>query len=131
MPSQSNGPPAPGRCLLFAYGQLQPGLRPPRTVHRAWPDRVRGELFDLGTYPAAVSVGMTESWIWGYVLEINESELLAELDRYEEVHTGLYRRVQTTTEAGFMVWIYEYARPIPPDARGPIERWPSSAVCRG
>ena len=113
----------PGRCLLFAYGQLQPGYRPPRTVHRAWQDRVRGELFDLGAYPAAVKVGMTESWICGCVMEIDESELRAELDVYEEVGRGLYRRVRTTTEAGFTVWIYEYAPPIPPHARGPIERW--------
>ena len=88
MPSQSCGPLAPGRCLLFAYGQLQPGLRPPRTLHRAWPDRVRGELFDLGEYPAAVRVGTSEHWICGYVMEIDQSELRAELDRYEEVERG-------------------------------------------
>ena len=112
-----------GRCLLFVYGQLQPGCRPPRSSSLAWPDRVRGELFDLGQYPAAVKVGASEHWLGGYVLEIDHAELVTDLDAYEEVGEGRYRRVRTVTAAGFEVWIYEYARPIPPHARGPIERW--------
>ena len=116
--------PDPNSCLLFAYGQLQPGIRPPRTMRRAWPDRVRGELFDLGRYPAAVRIGATAGSFCGHVIEIDASEL-AELDAFEGVDEGLYLRVTTTTEAGCPVWIYEYARPLPAVARGPIERWPS------
>ena len=115
---------APGRCLLFAYGQLQPGQRAPRSLTRSWPDRVLGQLFDLGRYPAAVRVGAAESWFCGHVLEIAEIELVRELDEFEGVHQGLYRRIRTATESGFEAWIYEYTWPLPPTARGPIERWP-------
>ncbi len=113
-----------GRCLLFAYGQLQPRHRPPKTTSQAWPDRVRGLLFDLGRFPAAVNVDRANTWIHGYVIEIQENELTQELDEFEELAKGLYRRIRTTTEAGFDAWIYEYARPLPPQAIGPIDRWP-------
>jgi gamma-glutamylcyclotransferase (GGCT)/AIG2-like uncharacterized protein YtfP len=116
----------PGRCLLFVYGQLQPGLKQPRSTSRAWPDRVRGLLYDLGAFPAAVKIDAGEQWLRGFVLEIAEVELVGELDSYEEVDKGLYRRTRTTTEAGFEVWVYEYARPLPPAAVGPIERWPAN-----
>jgi gamma-glutamylcyclotransferase (GGCT)/AIG2-like uncharacterized protein YtfP len=87
---------------------------------------VRGQLLDLGCYPAAVSVGSVESWFCGYVLEIDESELIQQLDPFEQVAEGLYRRTRTKTERGFDVWIYEYARPLPPDAKGPLEQWPKA-----
>ena len=115
----------PGRCLLFVYGQLQPGLKPPLSMSRAWPDRVRGMLYDLGPFPAAVKIDATGQWLRGFVLEIAENELVGDLDTYEEVDKGLYRRIRTVTEAGFEVWIYEYARPQPPTAVGPIEHWPT------
>ena len=118
----------PGRGFLFAYGQLQPGPKQPRSISRAWPDRVRGLLYDLGPFPAAVKVGASENWFQGYVLEIDESELVGDLDAYEEVDKGHYRRIRTVTEAGFEVWIYEYARSIPATAVGPIECWPMQPV---
>ena len=116
----------PGRCLLFAYGKLQPGQNQPRSMSRAWPDRLRGLLYDLGPFPAAVKIDASEQWLYGFVLEIAESELVGDLDAYEEVDKGLYRRIRTVTEAGFEVWVYEYARPLPPTAVGPIECWTST-----
>jgi len=115
-----------GRCLLFAYGKLQPGQKQPRSMSRAWPDSVRGLLYDLGPFPAAVKIDATEQWLRGYVLEIAENELVGDLDSYEEVDKGQYRRIRTVTEAGFDVWIYEYARPLPPGAAGPIDGWPTT-----
>lgn len=112
-----------GHCLLFTYGQLQLGLNEPSSVSRAWPDRVRGLLYDLGSYPAAIQIGLVERWFHGFVLEIAESELLEELDQFEDVEKGLYRRVRAYTESGFEVWVYAYARPLPPGAFGPIDRW--------
>ncbi len=113
------------RCLLFVYGQLQPGLRPPRTASHARPDRIRGRLFDIGPYPAAVEVGSAPNWFCGYVIEVDEREMLGELDAYEGVAERLYRRIRTVTETGAEAWVYEYARPVPSDAVA-IDRWPRS-----
>lgn len=115
---------ADGNCLLFAYGQLQPGRRAPRTLLRAWADQVNGLLFDLGSYPAAVKIAEADRFFAGFVLELEYHELVNELDPFEELDKGLYRRIRTVTRGGFDVWIYEYARPIPTTAIGPIDRWP-------
>jgi len=114
----------PGRCLLFVYGQLQPGRHTPRTTGRYRRDRVRGELFDLGAYAAARKVGNCDTWFSGYVLEIDEHELVTDLDPFEGVAEGEYRRVRTATESELEVWAYDYARPIPKHAIGPIAQWP-------
>jgi gamma-glutamylcyclotransferase (GGCT)/AIG2-like uncharacterized protein YtfP len=118
--------PADARCLLFVYGQLQPGHRPPRTASHARPDRVRGLLYDLGPYPAAVCVGSSDRWFGGHVLEIDEREL-EQLDAYEGVAEQLYRRTRTATESGLQVWVYEYARPLPSDAVA-VDVWPRARV---
>lgn len=111
--------------MLFVYGQLQPGHRPPRSTIRHWPDQVAGELYDLGPYPAAVKVGEPGAWIDGHVVEIHVHELPA-LDAFEEVDAGLYARKRVTTRAGHEAWIYEFQRQLPFAARR-VERWPSSA----
>jgi gamma-glutamylcyclotransferase (GGCT)/AIG2-like uncharacterized protein YtfP len=85
---------------------------------------MRGLLYDLGPYPAAVQIGCTDQWFQGYTLEIKMSELIAELDPFEQLDQGVYRRIRAVTEAGFEVWIYEYARPLGLGAIGPIHRWP-------
>src|SRR5262245_26579533 len=95
---------ADDHCLLFAYGQLQPGQNAPQTLRRAWPDQVRALLYDLGAYPAALQVGTADRWFHGYVLEIATSELVDRLDPFEKISQGLYRRIRTTTRAGFDVW---------------------------
>lgn len=121
---------ADDHCLLFAYGQLQPHLRAPQTLMRAWPDQVRGLLYDLGPYPAAVRVAAADRCFHGYVLEITLAELTDRLDPYEEVDNGVYRRIRIVTEAGFAAWLYEYTRPLPKNAVGPIDRWPQSPKTR-
>lgn len=118
--------PTEGRCLLFAYGLLQPGHRPPKTLGRCWPDEMRGLLYDLGRHPAAIEIGLGERWFGGHVLEIDYSELASELDPFEEVEAGVYRRIRATTRGGRQVWVYEYARPLPQAARGPLQRWPDT-----
>jgi gamma-glutamylcyclotransferase (GGCT)/AIG2-like uncharacterized protein YtfP len=112
----------PGRCWLFVYGHLKPGYRPPRTMTEAWPDRVRGLLYELPEYPVGLALGKGDSWIRGFTLNIAEEEL-AELDRYEGLDQDVYRRVLVETELGFTAWAYEYARRLPAEARGPLEVW--------
>ncbi|MAT15350.1 MAG: gamma-glutamylcyclotransferase [Planctomyces sp.] len=111
------------RSQLFVYGQLQPGIRFPRGAELIGPDRVHGELYDLGKYPAAVTVGRTTSSFAGYLISI-PTTLLVELDEYECVEDGLYRRIEVETASGATAWIYEYLPTLPPHAIGPIESWP-------
>ena len=108
-------------CLLFTYGMLQPGCRPPKSLRASWPDAVPGELYDLGLYPGAVNVGDSPDWIEGHVLEIDEAQL-PEIDEFEAVDKGEYRRKRVTTRGGREVWVYEYLRSIC-DAYARVERW--------
>lgn len=117
--------PAPPREpeLLFAYGTLSPGFE---AAGARWePDAVRGRLFDLGPYPVLVDLDdPTAGWVIGHVRPVSRRELEERLDPYEDaVAGGEFRRVTTSTRLGRAVWIYVYARPLPPTARGPLARW--------
>ena len=59
---------------------------------------------------------------------IDTGELFRRLDAYEGVEEGLYRRVAVTTQGGREAWVYVYARPLPPTARGPLARWDGPRV---
>ncbi|MCA9038929.1 MAG: gamma-glutamylcyclotransferase [Planctomycetaceae bacterium] len=109
--------------FLFVYGQLQPGHRFPIEAEVIRPDRVRGLLYDLGEYPGAVEIGKADNWFSGFLATL-PTEDLDELDRFECVEDGLYRRIQTETESGVTAWIYEYLQTLPEDAFGPIDAWP-------
>jgi gamma-glutamylcyclotransferase (GGCT)/AIG2-like uncharacterized protein YtfP len=110
--------------LLFAYGTLMP-TDAETAVREGWSeDAVRGRLFDLGPYPALVDLDdPSAGWVDGFVREIDLAELEGPLDEYEQVESGLYRRALATTRKERRVWVYEYARPLPPQARGPLSRW--------
>jgi gamma-glutamylcyclotransferase (GGCT)/AIG2-like uncharacterized protein YtfP len=109
------------KCLLFAYGTLQPGFSPPKSVSAAWPDRVKGELYDLGEYPVAVKIEDGTEWIEGHTLELDADELPT-LDEYEDVEGGEFARRLTETEAGHVVWVYEYVREVPEGLEA-MRRW--------
>jgi gamma-glutamylcyclotransferase (GGCT)/AIG2-like uncharacterized protein YtfP len=110
--------------LLFAYGTLAPD-GPEAAAARGWvADEVRGRLFDLGPYPALVDHDDREAgWVEGFVRAVDPIELTRDLDPYEGVDEGLYRRLAVTTRRARLVWVYVYARPIPGEARGPLTRW--------
>lgn len=110
--------------LLFAYGTLAPS-EPVDAAERGWTaDAVRGRLFDLGPYPALVDLDDPRAeWVEGYVRRVDSTELTCVLDPYEGVDDGLYRRVAAVTRDGRPVWVYVYARPLPPQARGPFLHW--------
>jgi gamma-glutamylcyclotransferase (GGCT)/AIG2-like uncharacterized protein YtfP len=114
---------------LFAYGTLAPD-GPEAADRGGWvPDMVRGALYDLGPFPALVGCGRPDAgWVAGFVREVDSALLAGRLDAYEGVSEGLYRRVETTTRAGRRAWVYEYARPLPPEARGPFNRWDGPRV---
>lgn len=110
--------------LLFAYGTLGPGRGDPAGSGRWESDMVRGRLYDLGPYPALVGADDPGAgWVHGHVRAVEPDEFAGGLDDYEGVAEGLYRRARATTRAGRPVWVYLYARPLPPHARGPLDRW--------
>jgi gamma-glutamylcyclotransferase (GGCT)/AIG2-like uncharacterized protein YtfP len=110
---------------LFVYGSLRSGFRSPayeyisRYFHLVGNAKVKGKLFDLGSYPGAVP-STDESFILGELYEINDQSqftwAIAQLDDYEGVDPSegeekLYRRElvdafvnNETTQA----WIYWY-----------------------
>ncbi len=112
------------KCLLFAYGILKPGFSPPKSISDSWEDRVAGDLYDLGSYPGACRIGESENWIHGVTLEIDEDEL-PELDDFEDVDSGEYRRILVETEQGFFAYIYEFLG-TPPDDKVCLNTWPLS-----
>ena len=123
--------------LLFAYGTLMPADREAADRDGWRPDAVRGRLFDLGPYPALADLDdPAAGWVEGFVRPVDRGELENRLDPWEELDQGLYRREETTTRASRRAWVYVYNRPLPPGARGPMDRWegrrraPASVVSR-
>ncbi|MGC1717793.1 MAG: gamma-glutamylcyclotransferase family protein [Isosphaeraceae bacterium] len=117
--------------LFFAYGTLAPDTSDVASLEGWMADAVRGRLYDLGAYPALVDHDDQDAdWVEGYVRPVSLDQLTGSLDSYEGVGEGLYRRVQATTRAGRQVWVYVYARPVPPSAIGPLPRWNSTKRVR-
>jgi len=98
-------------------------------VREGWaPDAVRGRLYDLGPYPALIDLDdPAAGWVEGYVRSVEPAELESH-DVWEDVEAGVYRRAVTTTRNNNRVWIYVYARPLPPQAHGPLSRWRAPAL---
>lgn len=133
MNDQTNG-------QLFVYGTLRSGFQNPayayisRYFTLAGPAKVKGRLYDLGEYPAAIPVE-EDYFIIGELYKINHPDelpwALAQLDDYEGVNaeegkTPLYTRKETviySNDTTTVAWVYWYAGPItnePPIASGDI-----------
>lgn len=110
---------------LFVYGSLRSGFHSPayeyisRYFDLAGEARVKGKLFDMGAYPAAVPTN-EDAFILGelYIIK-NEPEFswaIGQLDDYEGVNveqgeTQLYRRELAevfVNDKIFTAWIYWY-----------------------
>jgi len=61
---------------------------------------------NLGQFPALVTME-TNLQVEGDVVEVSDA-ILDQLDRYEGVDQGMYRRVTTTTKAGHDVMVYMF-----------------------
>ena len=110
---------------LFVYGSLRSGFRSPayeyvsRYFDLVGEGKVKGLLYDLGTYPAA-KPSNENKFIVGELYRIrNENEFawaMGQLDDYEGVHvdfdeTQLYRRNVTEVYIDNKItnaWIYWY-----------------------
>ena len=114
---------------LFVYGSLRSGFRNPayhyltRYFHLAGDAVVKGKLYDLGEYPAAVSTD-EEKFISGELYVINDpiefSWAIAQLDDYEglnveEGEQPLYKREAVKAYIngqGSNAWIYWYNKDV-------------------
>ena len=110
---------------LFVYGSLRSGFRSPayeyisRYFDLVGEAKVKGNLYDLGDYPAAKPTEENK-FIIGELYKIrSENEFawaIGQLDDYEGVHVGfdetqLYRRDITEVHVGDTItkaWIYWY-----------------------
>lgn len=104
--------------MLFAYGKLKPAYAPPATM-RGWiHDSVKGDLYALPRDAAAINVGKSKNWMLGYTMMLDEREL-EQIDKEEMPE---YHRVKTISYAGFEVWVYEYGKQLPKDAKQ-VRNW--------
>jgi gamma-glutamylcyclotransferase (GGCT)/AIG2-like uncharacterized protein YtfP len=112
--------------LVFFYGTLMAGFD--RRRRTGIDDKltcigrgsIRGSLFDLGLYPAAVPA--PEGHVWGEVYEMSEpAAVLAALDgiegcRHDDPDRSLYRRLQVDVTlpggSGAQAWVYFYNAPL-------------------
>ena len=112
-------------CQLFVYGSLRSGFRNPaykyltRYFHLAGDAVVKGILYDMGEFPAAIAAD-EEKFISGELYIINNpaefSWAIAQLDDYEglNVEVGeipLYKRESVKAYInghGSDAWIYWY-----------------------
>jgi gamma-glutamylcyclotransferase (GGCT)/AIG2-like uncharacterized protein YtfP len=115
---------------LFVYGTLSPRKAPPeirpqvRRLRRVGKGSIKGKVFDLGSYPAAI-LSRSGTQIKGEVFELpDDPELLKKLDEYEEFNQArpgqsLFRRqlvsVKMASRNGkkMRAWVYVYNREIP------------------
>lgn len=117
----------PGNYQLFVYGSLLSGFKSPayeyisRYFDLVSEGKVKGLLFDMGEYPAAVPAEFHDSFIEGELYKVRHEQefswAIAQLDDYEGVlvepnQPALYRRelVQVSTPAGTATaWIYWFS----------------------
>lgn len=110
---------------LFVYGSLRKGFQHPAYQYiskyftLAGPAKVKGLLYDLGDYPAALPV-FTDDFIIGELYTLKNADefswAIAQLDDYEGVDAELgelplYRRDQVTVfynNLTITAWIYWY-----------------------
>jgi len=114
---------------LFVYGSLRRGFQShayeyiSRYFNLVGEARVKGRLYDLGNYPAAIPAN-DESFIVGELYKIkNENEFswaIGQLDDYEGIdpefdEIQLYRRELTDAiynDQSIRAWIYWYTRDV-------------------
>jgi gamma-glutamylcyclotransferase (GGCT)/AIG2-like uncharacterized protein YtfP len=114
---------------LFVYGSLRSGFRSPAYEYISnyfdlvGEAKVKGKLFDMGDYPAAIPTEENLFIIGELYLIKREQEFswaIGQLDDYEGVITEegdipLYRREQAAVlinNTTVMAWVYWYNRPV-------------------
>lgn len=114
---------------LFVYGSLRSGFNHPAYAYISThftllgSAKVRGKLYDLGDYPAAIPTS-EDIYIHGELYQLKEEQefswAIAQIDDYEGVNpepgeAALYKRELTTAYSKgqtTMAWIYWYNNDI-------------------
>lgn len=101
---------------LVVYGTLKdmPGFE------LIGPTTIQGQLYSLGPFPGAINIGDGDSTFKAYVYEVPDS-MWDQLDQYEGVSSGLYRRGLVDTEYG-QSFIYIFNKELPEGAPQ-IQEW--------
>ena len=79
-----------------------------------------GQLYDTGTYPAAIKDDRKNNRVFGDIYRLNDTTILKKLDEFEEVGPGFqepneYRRVEipvVMNERKLTCWVYLYNWPV-------------------
>ncbi|MBL7758303.1 MAG: gamma-glutamylcyclotransferase [Chitinophagaceae bacterium] len=116
---------APGIYSLFVYGSLRSGFQSQayeymsRYFNLVGNGRVKGRLYDLGDYPAALPT-TDDQFIYGELYQVKKQDefsyVIGQLDDYEGVlveagEVPLYRRemAEIETAQGLVTaWVYWY-----------------------
>ena len=133
-----NGPVTSGD-LFFFYGLLKQGAAG-MPVHIdldaagefLGPARVRGSLYNLGSYPGIVS---GDGLVQGVLYRLNDTALMPLLDEFEDVipadpKRSLYYRERTDVldqdgaATGEKAWVYWFNRPVTRYHRIADDNWP-------
>lgn len=114
-------------CRLFVYGTLRRGFHHPAFAYISHhfqfvgDGRVRGQLYDMGDYPAAIPTE-ADNWIVGELYQANSEDefywAISQLDDYEGIYPeegekALYRREVASIYLAHAnepvnAWIYWY-----------------------
>lgn len=115
----------PANYQLFVYGSLRSGFNHPAYSYISnnfvlvGAAKVKGKLYDLGEYPAAIPSN-EDAYIIGELYGLRDEQefswVMAQVDDYEGVNTepgetALYKRAITTVYTGngeTAAWIYWY-----------------------
>ncbi|MCD2453101.1 gamma-glutamylcyclotransferase [Methylicorpusculum oleiharenae] len=116
---------------LFVYGSLRKGM--PNAMaewleHQAdWLETsfIKGQLFDIGDYPGAISIPDCTDKVWGDIYRMDDdlscANILGQLDEFEECteHFSIpheYLRIKTpvfrSNGQSLEAWFYLYNRPV-------------------
>lgn len=111
---------------LFVYGSLRrdaPAGRHDLLEGRARyleAGRVRGRLYDLGSYPGLVRAPGRDEWVRGELYSLAARHVLAELDEYEGYDHGnraasefvrVLESVSLDSGRSTRAWVYEFTGP--------------------
>ena len=97
---------------LVTYGTLMHPMWGLEFIHY---DTMSGDMYNLGGFPAVTTTGDTGNEFYYQVAQITP-DLLPQLDRYEGVADGLYRRETVDTPVG-PAYIYIFNRELPEGAQ--------------